>query len=86
MTVEFYTVMQHILRKPQECCIQTISAITSGYQIYVHCPFNYCKPPTSKMDVNLNVRDGADVQCANGCCRHGDIMWKLSIQFQPVFR
>lgn len=39
---------------------------TNGYLIYAHCPFNYCKPPTMKVEINLNMPSGADVQCANG--------------------
>ena len=54
---------------------------TSGYLIYAHCPLNYCKPPTSKVEVNLNIPDGADVQCANGhsgtLC--GTCQWNFSL-------
>ena len=39
---------------------------TSGYLIYAHCPLNYCKPPTAKVEVNLNIPGGADVQCVDG--------------------
>ena len=39
---------------------------TSGYVIYAHCPLNYCKPPTVKVEINLNIPGGADVQCADG--------------------
>ena len=38
----------------------------SGYLIYAHCPLNYCKPPTSVVKINLNIPDGANLQCANG--------------------
>ena len=54
---------------------------TSGYLIYPHCPLNYCKPPTSKVEVDLNIPDGADVQCTNGhsgtLC--GTCRWNLSL-------
>ena len=39
---------------------------TSGYLIYAHCPLNYCKPPTVKVEINLNIPGGADVQCTDG--------------------
>ena len=39
---------------------------TSGYLIHPYCPLNYCLPPTTKVEINLNVPNGADVQCANG--------------------
>ena len=39
---------------------------TSGYLLYAHCPLNYCKPPTTKVEINLNIPRGADVQCADG--------------------
>ena len=39
---------------------------TSGYLIYPHCPYNYCHPPTSTVEINLNIPDGADAQCAYG--------------------
>lgn len=39
---------------------------TSGYLIYAHCPLNYCLPPTSRVEINLNVPNGDDVQCADG--------------------
>ena len=51
---------------------------SSGYLIYHHCPLDYCLPPESKIQVNLNTVNGADVQCANnrsgllcGVCRPG---------------
>ena len=39
---------------------------TSGYLLYAHCPLNYCKPPSTKVEINLNIPGGADVQCADG--------------------
>ena len=39
---------------------------TSGYLIYPYCPLNYCLPPTSKVEINLNIPHGADAQCADG--------------------
>lgn len=38
----------------------------SGYLIYPHCPLNYCLPPTSRVEINLNIPNGDDVQCADG--------------------
>ena len=42
-----------------------ITNVTSGYLVYDHCPLNYCKPSTTKVEINLNILDGADIQCAN---------------------
>ena len=51
---------------------------SSGYLVYPHCPLDYCLPPESKAQINLNVENGADVQCANnrsgvlcGTCQPG---------------
>ena len=46
--------------------INTSGGTTSGYLIYPFCPYNYCIPPTSTVEINLNLPDGADSQCANG--------------------
>ena len=35
------------------------------YLIYVHCPFDYCYPPTDNVTINLNNPNGADAQCAH---------------------
>lgn len=37
----------------------------SGYLIHPHCPYDYCKPADVKVEINLNIKNGADVQCAN---------------------
>ena len=49
-----------------------------GYLTYSHCPFDYCLPPSPSIQINLNVVNGADVQCANnrfgllcGSCKPG---------------
>ena len=51
---------------------------SSDYLIYPHCPLDYCLSPKSKVQINLNVENGADVQCANyrsgvlcGTCQPG---------------
>ena len=36
---------------------------SSGYMIYLNCPYDYCKPLNST-SVNLNQPNGADAQCA----------------------
>ena len=46
--------------------ISTGDNATSGYLIYPHCPLNYCIPPTSKIEINLNIPSGDNVQCADG--------------------
>ena len=35
-----------------------------GYLIYPNCPFDYCRPSTPAVSINLNVPHGADSQCA----------------------
>ena len=44
------------------------SSSASIYQYLIHpnCPFDYCHPPSSKVEINLNMLNGADAQCANG--------------------
>ena len=36
---------------------------SSGYLVYLNCPYDYCKPLNST-SVNLNQPNGADAQCA----------------------
>ena len=40
-------------------------ANSSGYLIHMHCPLDYCQPPSSNALVNLNIPDGMDRQCAH---------------------
>ena len=47
------------------------------YLIHPYCPFDYCHPPSSRVEMNLNLPNGADAQCANhragllcGKCQH----------------
>ena len=35
-----------------------------GYVIHPNCPFDYCKPQTLSVSINLNLPNGADAQCA----------------------
>ena len=35
-----------------------------GYIIHPSCLFDYCQPPTKNVSINLNLPNGADVQCA----------------------
>jgi hypothetical protein len=51
---------------------------TSGYLIYPFCPQGYCYPSDTPVDINLNVPNGEDAQCAYnrsgvlcGGCRPG---------------
>ena len=37
----------------------------SEYLIYHYCPLNYCFPPDYLVDLNLNIPNGADAQCAH---------------------
>ena len=49
-----------------------------GYVIHPNCPFDYCRPPTENISMNLNLPGGADAQCAynrsgvlcGGCQEH----------------
>ena len=50
----------------------------SGYLIYRYCPYDYCYPPTLVVEINLNILNGTDAQCAFnrsgllcGACKHG---------------
>ena len=35
-----------------------------NYLLYPHCPFDYCHPPSTRVDVDLNIAIGPDAQCA----------------------
>ena len=36
-----------------------------GYAIHLICPFDYCKPQTLSVSINLNLPNGADTKCAH---------------------
>ena len=38
---------------------------TSGYLMYPYCPMDYCFPPDTTVEINLNIPNGADAQCAH---------------------
>ena len=38
---------------------------TSDYLIYPYCPMDYCLPPDATVEINLNIPNGADAQCAH---------------------
>jgi predicted outer membrane repeat protein len=38
---------------------------TSGYLMYPYCPMDYCFPPDATVEINLNIPNGADAQCAH---------------------
>ena len=42
---------------------------SSGYLTYPYCPMNYCIPPDETVEINLNIPNGADAQCANNRSR-----------------
>lgn len=55
-----------------------LNSSLSGYLIYPHCPFDYCRPSSQKVEINLNLVNGSDAQCAHnrtgtlcGSCQHG---------------
>ena len=54
---------------------------SSGYLIYHYCPHNYCLPPETMVEINLNLSNGADAQCSNnrggllcGACINGSTL------------
>ena len=42
---------------------------SSPYFIFPYCPLGYCKSPSEKVLINLNLPNGSDTQCASN--RHG---------------
>ena len=44
--------------------IVTKNNMTDGYLVQRHCPYDYCLPPSSLVQINLNTTGGADAQCA----------------------
>ena len=44
---------------------------TYKYFIYPYCPLDYCQPPSKEIQVNLNLPNGSDAQCANN---RGDLL------------
>lgn len=50
----------------------------SSYLIYPYCPFDYCLPPNAIVDINFNIPNGVNTQCAHnrsgtlcGSCEQG---------------
>ena len=48
-----------------------------SYVIHPHCPFDYCRPSSEKIAINLNINGGANTQCAND--RSGTLCGQCSI-------
>ena len=48
-----------------------------SYVIHPHCPFDYCRPSSEKIAINLNIDGGANTQCAND--RSGTLCGQCSI-------
>ena len=45
--------------------INTTTSLNSyNYLIYPHCPYDYCHPAGTRVDINLNTASGRDAQCA----------------------
>jgi hypothetical protein len=42
----------------------TTSLNSYNYLIYPHCPYDYCHPAGTRIDINLNTDSGPDAQCA----------------------
>ena len=67
-----------VLRKGNFWIMYVNSTISGGYLIYPNCPLGYCHPPNEAVVINLNVPNGADVQCVSnrsgllcGTCQPG---------------
>ena len=50
----------------------------SGYVMHSNCPFDYCYPASSRVEINLAIQGGADAQCEYnrsgklcGACQRG---------------
>ena len=41
----------------------TDNSSANSYLIYPHCPLDYCHPPTTKVYIDLNKKNGSDTQC-----------------------
>ena len=44
--------------------------VTDSFVIHDHCPYDYCYPAASKVEIDLGAPDGSDAQCAfnrSGC-------------------
>ena len=41
----------------------SININSSGYLIYPHCPYNYCLPPETRVEIDLNIPSGHNAQC-----------------------
>ena len=37
------------------------------YLIHLFCPLDYCHPSSTRVEINLNLPNGYDAQCANHC-------------------
>ena len=46
--------------------ITSLSNTSNNYSYFVfpHCPFDYCQPPSKIININLNIPNGTDAQCA----------------------
>ena len=51
---------------------------STQYLIHLFCPLDYCHPPSSRVQLNLNIPSGVDAQCADsrsgllcGTCQSG---------------
>ena len=52
---------------------------SSGYLIYSYCPFDYCLPQDALTDINFNIPNGPDKQCAHN--RSGTLCGKCGLGF-----
>ena len=54
-----------VLRENNSAWISYINGTDPpGYIIHRYCPFDYCRPSTENIIINLNLPRGADAQCA----------------------
>ena len=59
----------------------SININSSGYLIYPYCPHNYCLPPETIIEMDLNIPNGHNAQCSNnrggllcGSCINGSTL------------
>ena len=54
---------ESFVRKPHTSNVWISYENSTGYLVYLNCPYDYCKPLNST-SINLNQQNGSDAQCA----------------------
>ena len=58
---------------------------TSDYLIYPHCPMDYCHPPDTMIEINLNTPNGADA-CSVCSQSLWNTLWNMQPWTKPISR